>query len=261
MALTGGIVAGVGSVASGLIGGSAAKSAASAEEGYLNSALNFQEGVYNTAQTNLSPWISGGQSALSQLEAGMGIGGTSGSSNLQNYWNQYTSTPYYTFPLQQATTSMNQAAASKGLSLSGGQLAGLGQYGAGYASQYWGNYMSALNSLSNTGQTASSQLGQIGSNVGSQVGQTSSNLASAAQGGIMGSAAGTSQAISGLSQILGGQSISGTGSSYGGGSGSNTGSSNTGSGGLIGALASLFGSGNSGGAGTISSNVPLFVNS
>ena len=84
--------------------------------------------------------------------------------------------------------TMNQQAASKGLSLSGGQLNSLGQYASGYASQNWNNYMNALNSLSGAGSSASTSLGNIGSNIGQQVGQTSSGLATAAGSGISGMA-------------------------------------------------------------------------
>jgi hypothetical protein len=222
MAAVGGIAAAVGTVAAGAIGASASGKAASAEESYLNAALGFQEGVYNTATTNLSPWISGGQSALSSLESLYGLGGSSGGqgSGAAAAFKQFQGTPYYTFPLQQATDTMNQAAASKGLSLSGGQLASLGQYGAGYASSNFNNWISALNSLSNSGQTAATSLGQIGTSTGSQVGQTSSGLAAAAGSGIMGSAGSTASALQSLSQALGGgTSSSGTGSSYGSSSG------------------------------------------
>jgi hypothetical protein len=216
-AVVGGVISGVGSLASGLIGSSAAKSASSAELGYLNSALSYEKGVYSDATTNLTPWISGGQKALAQYEGGLGLGG----SDVSSYWNQFTKTPYYTFPLQQQMNTMNQAAASKGLSLSGGQLTDLGKYASGYASSKWGDYMSALNTLSGLGESASGTLGNIGTNISSQVSGTSNQQASAAGSGILGSAAGTSNAITGalggINYALGNTS-SNTGSTYGGGS-------------------------------------------
>lgn len=233
MAITAGVVGAVGSIGQGLMGAGAARSAASAEQNTLRQALGFQEGVYNTAQTNLNPWIQGGQSALQGVETFLGLpggGGPAGSGALASY-NQFTHTPFYTFPLRQATDTMNQQAAAKGLSLSTGQLGQLQQLGAGYASSNFQNYMNALTNLSGLGATTATNLGNIGVNVGQQVGQTSSGIAAAQGAGIMGSQGLINQGVGGALSAL-----TGSGSSYGG----------TGSNGLIGALGGLFNGGGSG---------------
>jgi len=239
-AVIGGAIAGVGSIAgglfSGITGSNAAKKASEAELSYLNKALSFQEGVYNTAQTNLSPWISGGQSALAQYMGGLGLGGGTGTSNLQNYWNQFTQTPYYTFPLAQATQSSGAGAAARGLNLSTGELGELSKLGAGYASSNWQNYMNALNSLSGLGAQSATNLGQIGGTIGQQVGQTSAQQASAAGTGITTSTGLLNQGIS--NAITG---LTGSGSSYGSGSSGLLSNSN------IGNLLSAFTGGNIGG--------------
>lgn len=231
----GALIGGVGKLVGGIMQSNAASDASSAELSYLNQALNYEKGVYSDATTNLTPWISGGQSALSSLMGALGLGDSTAT---QNYWKTFTNTPYYTFPLAQATTSMDQAAAAKGLSLSSGQLASLGKMGAGYASSNFKDYLTSLNTLSGSGQTAATSLGTIGSNIANTVSGTTNQMASAAGSGILGSAAGLSQGIQGLTSAF---NTGGTGSSY---SGSGSGSTTLGS-----LFSSLFGGGGGGSSG------------
>lgn len=238
----GAVVGGLSNFAGGLIGSNAASSAASAETSALNKAYDFQTGVYDTTQTNLNPYISGGKSALSGLEAFLGLGDTTGTGqggNALSSYKAFQQTPYYTFPLQQGTQTMEQSAAAKGLDLTGGQLAGLNKYGQNYASSNFSQYISALSGLANLGQSSSVNLGQQGNTAASNVSNIQSGVASAEGSGIIGSANALRQGLSGLSTALGG---GGTGSSYG-----NSGSSGSSSGGLISmvgnALSGLFGGG------------------
>lgn len=225
MAITGAAVSVGSSILGGVMGSNAYSKANSAAQGYYNQALNFEKGVYSDATSNLSPWITGGQEALGSLEGLMGLassGGATGSgaSGAQAAYQGFTQTPYYTFPLAQATQTMNQQAASKGLSLSGGQLASLGKYASNYAGQQFGNWISALNNLSNTGESASNQLGQIGSQISSQVSNTSNQQAGSAAGSIMGSASAWNQAMQGIGNTL---NSAFSGSSYGGSNSNNGG--------------------------------------
>jgi hypothetical protein len=245
MAATVGIIGAVGSVASagssilgGIMGGGAASKAAAAQKEELDKAMAFQQGVYGTTQTNMQPWITGGQEALGGVEQFLGLPGSggaagtpggAGSGALASY-NQFTKTPFYTFPLQQTTDTMDRAAAAKGMSLSGGQVASLGQYAQGYSASNFGNYIQALERLSGLGLQGSTQLGNIGMGIGRDVGTTASGLAASAGAGIMGQATGTNQAISGIPGLV--NSITGT-----------PGGTNTG---LVGALSNLFGSNQTG---------------
>jgi post-segregation antitoxin (ccd killing protein) len=214
--ISAGIATAATSVGSGILSSIGSGKAAKAEESYLNKALQFQEGVYNTTQTNLSPWISGGQTALSQYMGGLGLsGGTGGGTGgaLSQYWNAFTKTPYYTFPLQQGQQTLAQQAAARGLNLSTGTVQGMSNYTSNYAAQNWNSYMNALNSLSNTGQTAATNLGQVGATVGQEVGTTSSGLAAAAGSGIMGQYGGIANALSGIglgAMVAGNMTGSGT---------------------------------------------------
>jgi hypothetical protein len=208
----------------GIFGGNAQKKAQAAEEQRLQQAQQFQQQVYGTTQANMAPWITGGTGAVQGLETFLGLpggGGPAGSGALASF-NQFAKTPYYTFPLSQATDTMDRAAAAKGMSLSGGQLADLGKYASGYASDSFMKYISALTGLAGMGQTGVTTLANTGLGVGTQLGNTAANLAQAAQGGILGQQAGQNQALSGAGQLLralGGAGGNDTSSSYGGSGG------------------------------------------
>jgi type II secretory pathway pseudopilin PulG len=242
MAVTAGIVGAVGSVASagsgilgGIMGRKSAANAASQAQGYLNQALQFQEGVYNTASTNITPYITGGQEALGGLEqfAGLapsgGATGAPGGSGALASFNQFTKTPYYTFPLSQSISTMDRAAAAKGLSSSGGELAGLGQMAGNYASGGLMQYIQALQGLAGMGLSGSGTLGQIGANIGQQVGATSVQQGGVAIGAAQAQQAANQQTLGGIGNLL---------SSLGSGGGPNAGSQ-----GLINVLNNAFGGG------------------
>jgi hypothetical protein len=215
-----GAVAGVAQAGSSILGGigasKAAGSAAAAQQAELDKAMQFQQQVYGTAQAQEAPYITGGQGAVQGLETFLGLpggGGPTGSGALASF-NQFAKTPYYTFPLSQATDTMDRAAAAKGMSLSGGQVADLGKYASGYASSNFMDYIKALQGLAGMGQTGISTLGQIGGTAGGQVGQTASGLAASASSGIQGQQAGTNKALGGVGDLL--KAIGGTGSLFGG---------------------------------------------
>src|ERR1700752_38025 len=132
----GGIVSGIGSVVSGLIGSNAASKASSQLSSAIQSGLNYAENAYNTASTNLSPWIGGGQSALSSLLNFYGLGGSGAS---QAAYKQFTGTPSYQFPLQQGLLSAQRALQASGGG-TGATLKDLTNYASGYASTNLNNW-------------------------------------------------------------------------------------------------------------------------
>lgn len=84
--MIGGLASAGGSVASGIMGSSAAKNAAAVQQAAAEkaaqfqqqqsqNALNFQENEWGNTQNNLAPWMQSGQGALSNLNYLMGIGG------------------------------------------------------------------------------------------------------------------------------------------------------------------------------------------
>jgi hypothetical protein len=206
MAVTLGIgaaVAAVGGVASGVMNANAAGKAANAASGYLNKGLGYETGIYDTAQTNLNPYITGGQEALGGLEQFLGLPGTGGATGagmapgsgaLASY-NQFMQTPYYTFPLSQSINTMDRAAAAKGISRSAGEVASLGQTAGNYAASNFKDYLGALGNLAGMGQSGANQLATVGTNISNQVQGTYANLGGVASQGIMGQQAGINQAI------------------------------------------------------------------
>jgi len=174
-------VSAAGSIASGVMTSNAASKAAGQQSAAIGQAVNFDQGVYNNAQTNLQPYISGGTSALGSLLGLYGLpGGNAGGAN-QAYQN-FTQTPYYQFPLQQGNLALNRQLASSGLTNSGAALKDAVNYNQGYASQGFGQYVSGLSGISQQGQQAATGLSQIGTNVGNQMltGQTAIGNAQAA---------------------------------------------------------------------------------
>jgi len=234
MAFTAVAAGAVASVGSGILGGIGAGKAAKAQADAYNRQLQFDQGVYSTAQTNLQPWISGGQQALQGMETFLGLpggGGPAGSGALASF-NQFTQTPYYTFPLRQNVDTMNRQAAAKGTSLSLGQLGDLGRMAGGYASSNFMQYISALNSLSGLGASTAGNLGNIGANIANVMNPATAGLANAnanaaaapyAMGAnILGSLGGLVQNLSGYGPYGAAASLAQSGSSYGGGGGPST---------------------------------------
>jgi hypothetical protein len=73
-AATGGLVAGLGSVAGSLIGGDAATSAAQTQANAANQAAQIQQNEFNSVQQLEQPYVQSGNSALSLLNYGLGTG-------------------------------------------------------------------------------------------------------------------------------------------------------------------------------------------
>jgi hypothetical protein len=208
-----------GAIGGGIMSSDAAGSAAKAQENSLSQALGLGQGVYSTAQNNLNPYILTGSNALGDISGLLGIGGAtpgnatgSGSPGTANgnataAFDAFTKTPYYQFPLQQGIQAMDASGAAKGLTLSGGQMNALQQYGQGYASGQLGNYLNALSALAGMGQSAAGTVGNIGiSSAG--LGQNAlSQSGQAASAGIVGgnnALFGTNGTVSQLSGIFNG---------------------------------------------------------
>lgn len=170
-----GLLAGGTSLASGLIGANAEKSAANSQLAAAQLAANTQLGIFNQTQSNLAPYNMVGQSAVSQLASlfGLGPGGggpttaTAGAamSALQNY-------PGYQFQYNQGLNALKANGAAQGSYLSGNQLAAATQYGQGYAQNAWNGYLSNLSNLSSLGENAAATTGNIGQATGANVGNT-----------------------------------------------------------------------------------------
>lgn len=227
----GAVAAGIGAVGSvvkagaslfgGSSGASAANTAAGQESAALQQGINFQQGVYNTGQTNLQPFIGGGQSALAQLLGFYGLPGGNASGATQAF-GQFQQTPSYQFPLQQAQLATNRQLASSGLIGSGAALRDSSQLNAGYASQGLQSYLSGLSGIAGSGQSAAGTLLQGGNQAAQTLGGLYTNQGGAQASGTIGANNATQQGIgNALGPVLGGlndlgKSSFGSGSSSGG---------------------------------------------
>lgn len=206
-----------GSIASGIIGSQASSHAAETQATAAKDAQNTQLQMYQQTRSDLSPFMTAGSGALSQLANifGFGPGGT-GQPNASAATSQLTQFPGYQFGLDQGVQALDRSAASKGLILSGAQLKDAQQFGTGYAQQQaWAPYISELNSISGQGENAAAGVGSAGVTTGQGVAQ--SQLAQG-QASAAGTVAGANQLTSAISGLTGSGpgSISNLLSSYGG---------------------------------------------
>lgn len=197
----GGGLSALGSIASGIVGSDAASQAAQEQAQAYSQAQQFQQNVYNQTEQNLSPYVSTGTNALYSLANLLGLsGGSSGQgSGATAAYQAFTDTPYYQFPLQQGEQSLDQSAAARGLTLSGGQMNALQNYAENYAGQQYGNYMSSLSGLANLGSSAASSLGSQGNSAASTLLNALSGQGNALAAGTTSS---NSALMSGLSKAL-----------------------------------------------------------
>ena len=249
MSFLGGIIGGVGSIIGGITSANAAKSAANTQANAITQATNFQQGVFNTGQANLNPFISGGQQALSSLLGFYGLPGGNASGATQGF-QQFTNSPFYQFPLQQSQLALNRSLASSGLIGSGAQTRDAIQLAQGYASQGLTNYLSGLSGIAGSGQSAATSLLQGGNQAAGTLLQGQTGIGNASAAGTVGSnnalQQGIGNGLTGLTNgLFGAPNTSASG--YQGGAAPGT-SGLIGNNGLIGSLINSFGGG--GGAAT-----------
>lgn len=190
------------SILGGILGGNAQDKAAKAAAEAQRQALSFTQGVYGTAKDQYNPYITTGTNALYSLGSLFGLPGAAGqpTGGAQSAFQQFTQTPAYQFPLEQAMLGANRGLAASGLTGSGAQMRELSRLGAGYASQGFGNYIGQLAQLAGLGNQSIGNLGSIGTGA-SQVGAgLSQGIAGAQAGGILGQ---NNSLLSGLTGALG----------------------------------------------------------
>lgn len=136
------------SVASTAVGAISSSNASSAQQNAANQATNTQQGMFNVTQQNLQPYIQSGNQSTSALNTLLGLGGTNPLSSplLQAPQQpggltqaQLTQTPGYQFNLSQGLESVQNAAAARGLGVSGAALKGAASYATGLADNTYQN--------------------------------------------------------------------------------------------------------------------------
>lgn len=181
----GAIIGAVSGIGSALIGAHSASSAASAQEQAAQLASQTQLQMYNQTRQDLMPWMTTGGAANSQLANIYGLNpGQNGIPNTQALTTALTNFPGYQFGLQQGQTALDQSAASRGMLLSGNQLAASQQYGQGYAmANAWQPYLSGLQSISTGGQNSAAKVGELGNSAAGNAGSAQLAYGSAATAG------------------------------------------------------------------------------
>jgi len=201
-----------GAVIGGIFQNNAADKAAKSSKQAMDAAIAQQNLNYNRTATNLNPYISAGNSALTQM----------GALNGGDY-SSFKQSPDYQFSLGQGLQALDRSAAARGSLYSGGHSADVLNYATGLADQNYNSYYGKLQQLAGMGQGAAANLGSIGANQAGQIGgylqnnalgQTSAGYEQAnANSNLVG------QIGQGIGQLLGRYGSQNT-SSYGGGNSS-----------------------------------------
>jgi len=189
-------------VGSSLIGGSAAKSAASTQAAAADRAAQLQKEQFDRQVELQAPWRQAGERALGKLE---------GAAEYTPFGQaQFTADPGYGFRLSEGQKALDRQAAARGGLISGGALKAAQRYGQEMGSQ---EYMNAFNryqterqarlgplqSLAGVGQTAVNQLGAAGQSYAAGAGEAIGAGAQARASGYMG---GANALAGGLNQYM-----------------------------------------------------------
>ena len=177
-------VAAAGVAAAGAVGGSvinsnAAASAAKSQQQAASNAEAQQQAQFNQTQQSLLPYVQQGTSAVEAYHNAL----PQLTAPFQPTMDQLAATPGYQFDLQQGLQSTQNAAAARGLGVSGAALKGAASYATGLAQQTVGQNASiyyqgqrigqaGYNALSGLGESAAAGTG----NLGQQAAANQSNL-------------------------------------------------------------------------------------
>src|SRR5579875_155479 len=171
-ALIGGGISGVGSLFGGIMGSDAATKAAKIQAQAAQQSEQLQESEFQTIESQLSPFMTAGTSAVNNLSDLLGMTGTTGNVLGARYPLQFNplgmmgpggqtgtpvagrrllnwlkQTPGYRFTLNQGLESTQNAFAAQGLGSSGAALKGAANYAEGLANttynQQLQNYLSS----------------------------------------------------------------------------------------------------------------------
>ena len=215
-----------GSVASAGIGALASSSAAGQSASAAKQAADLQHQQYLQTRGDLAPFVETGQHVIPQLEYLAKAGPTGGGPNYldmaaanlpgQMTQAQLEQTPGYQFNLAQGLKATQNAAAARGLGVSGAALKGAATYASGLAdSTYQNQFANAQTRFSDYGVLNTAQQGNLqnqfsrlqnvaslGENAGAQTGTIGATLANQ-QGNAL-QAAGNAQAAGtlGISNAL-----------------------------------------------------------
>lgn len=187
-------VGAAGSVASGVIGANAAKSAAKKQADAATLAANNQMEMFHTTQKNLQPYMDLGTGNLSTLEELLG-NGPGGPEGIQK---ALEGTPGYQFTRDQGLKSVQNGYAAKGLGSSGAALKGAADFTTGLANSTYEQRLQDYFNAVGRGQNAAAGLGALGQEATATAGGFATSGAAASAAGTVGAANALTAGIGGI---------------------------------------------------------------
>ena len=166
-------------VVSGLLGSSASRSAASQQADAAQRATEAQQAAAAQMRADLAPWRTTGETANNRIAALLGLNGQTA---------DYTTDPSYQFRFAEGQKAVDNSAAARGSTLSGGALKALQKYGQGMASTEFQNTFNRLSTVSGQGQNAAAQQGAATINAGNSTANNLIGAGNAAAAGTVGAA-------------------------------------------------------------------------
>ena len=227
-----------GSVLSGAIGASGAKSAANTQADAQRQAAQTQMDMFNTITGQEQPFMQAGYGATTALQQLLGLQSGSPGGGLQNGYLMQTfnpssiaSSPGYQFAQNQAMQAVKNADSPTVGALSGPAMRDLLNASTGTAEQYYNNYFnqfqtqqgnifSRLSALVGLGQNAASNTGTAGTQLGTGTAQALAGAGASQAAGTVGAANAIGGGIGGAANMIAlGNMLSGGGGASGWGAG------------------------------------------
>jgi hypothetical protein len=169
-----------------LIGSASSRQAASQQADAADRATAAQQAAAEQQRADLAPWRNTGELANNKISQMLGLTGSS----------SFTSDdPSYAFRFSEGQKAVDNGAASRGMSLSGGALKALSKYGQDMASTEYNNSFNRYKSVSDSGQSAAAGQGAASANLGNSTANNLMEAGNAQAAGTMGTANAWSSAI------------------------------------------------------------------
>lgn len=187
------LVSGGASLLGGLLSSGAASSAADTQAGAANRAADMARVQYDQTRADLAPYRGYGTTAGTDLVNRL----TQLTSPFNPTMDQLRATPGYQFTLDQGLQATQNAAAAKGLGISGAALKGAANFATGLADSTYKtafdidqanktNSFNKLLALTQAGQNAAAQTGTFGTQAAQNAGQFATSGANAQASGTIG---------------------------------------------------------------------------
>ena len=210
-------IVGGASLASGLIGSSAAKSAAKAQAAAADRAAQLQKEQFDKQVELQEPFRQAGLRSVNELQRQLGLDGDPTSAGygglMRNFGLQdFKTDPGYAFRLSEGNKALERQAAARGGLISGAALKAAQGYGQDLASQEYqnafnryqanrGSVYGMLSGQGGVGQTATNAMGAAGSNYANNAGEAYMGAGNARASGYMGSANAWGNALGNIGQM------------------------------------------------------------